>query len=155
MKRRSPALPFSALVFFLAVSSSLCAARDVAVIVDKQNSLDGISGAELSKMLRAGVRKWPDGKKVVVVIKDPFSADMKMVLERVPAKGEEDLKALAAAHPGEVILVDSDQVVLKAVETNPGAIGLVNVYSITSGVRVLKIDGKLPLEPGYLLHGNN
>jgi ABC-type phosphate transport system substrate-binding protein len=155
MKTQSSARLLSALTFFLVISSSLCAARDVAVIVDKRNSLDGVSGAELSKMLRAGVRKWPDGRKVVVVVKDASSADMKMVLDKVPVKGEEDLKSLAAAHPGEVIVVDSDQVLLKAVETNPGAIGLINVYSITSGVKVLKIDGKLPLEPGYLLHGNN
>jgi hypothetical protein len=31
---------------------------------------------------------------------------------------------------------------------------LVDVYSITGGVNVLKIGGKLPLEPGYSLHGN-
>jgi len=28
------------------------------------------------------------------------------------------------------------------------------VYAITSGVAVVKIGGKLPLEPGYPLHGN-
>jgi hypothetical protein len=43
--------------------------------------------------------------------------------------------------------------VLKTVQSNPSAIGLVNVYSINSGVDVLKIDGKLPLESGYILHG--
>ena len=35
-----------------------------------------------------------------------------------------------------------------------GAIGAVNVYSINSAVKVLRVDGKLPLEQGYLLHGN-
>jgi len=30
----------------------------------------------------------------------------------------------------------------------------VDVYSINSSVAVVKIAGKLPLEPGYLLHGN-
>jgi hypothetical protein len=36
----------------------------------------------------------------------------------------------------------------------PGAVGIVDVYSINSSVAVLKIAGKLPLEPGYFLHGN-
>ena len=36
----------------------------------------------------------------------------------------------------------------------PGAVGVVDVYSINSSVVVVKIAGKLPLEPGYLLHGN-
>jgi hypothetical protein len=34
-----------------------------------------------------------------------------------------------------------------------GAIGLVDVYSITHDVKVLKIDDLLPLETGYLLRG--
>jgi hypothetical protein len=33
-------------------------------------------------------------------------------------------------------------------------VGLVDVYSINGGVTVLKVGGKLPLEPGYALHGN-
>jgi len=33
-------------------------------------------------------------------------------------------------------------------------VGLVDVYAITGGVTVVKVGGKLPLEPGYALHGN-
>jgi hypothetical protein len=40
------------------------------------------------------------------------------------------------------------------VESMPGAVGLVDVYSITGSVSVVKIGGKLPLESGYQLHGN-
>jgi len=40
------------------------------------------------------------------------------------------------------------------VESIPGAIGLVDVYSITSRVNVVKVDGRLPLEQGYLLKGD-
>jgi len=40
---------------------------------------------------------------------------------------------------------------LRFVSSNHGAIGVVDLYSITSGVHVLKIDGKLPVEQGYLL----
>ena len=48
--------------------------------------------------------------------------------------------------------VHSDQELLKIVESTLGALGLVDVYSITSKVNVVKVDGKLPLEQGYLLH---
>jgi hypothetical protein len=50
-------------------------------------------------------------------------------------------------------VVSGDEEALNALQSNPAAIGLVNVYSINSNVEVLKIDGKLPLEPGYILHG--
>lgn len=38
------------------------------------------------------------------------------------------------------------------VESNLGAIGLVEVHSIDDQVNVLRVDGKLPLEGGYLPH---
>ena len=37
----------------------------------------------------------------------------------------------------------------------PRAIGIVDLFSITKDVKVLKIDGKLPVEPGYILKGNS
>jgi len=49
-------------------------------------------------------------------------------------------------------VVSSDDEVLKIVQSNTSAIGLVNVYSINSNVEVLRIDDKLPLESGYFLH---
>jgi hypothetical protein len=50
--------------------------------------------------------------------------------------------------------VHSEAELLKSVEAIPGAVGLVDVYSINSRVNVLKVDGKLPLEQGYFLKGN-
>jgi hypothetical protein len=50
------------------------------------------------------------------------------------------------------LVVSSDDEALRILQSNKSAIGLVNVYSINSNVGVLKIDGKLPLEPGYILH---
>jgi ABC-type phosphate transport system substrate-binding protein len=56
-------------------------------------------------------------------------------------------------HPA-VMLVDSDEDLVNKVASIPGAIGVVDVYAINSSVAVVKLAGKLPLEPGYLLHGN-
>ena len=74
----------------------------------------------------------------------------------ISAADIKDLIASSRAHSDAlaVMVVQSDEVLVKAVATNPGAIGLVDVYSITSAISVLRIDGKLPLEPGYALHGN-
>jgi len=57
------------------------------------------------------------------------------------------------SHPA-IVVVESDEGVLKKVESTPGAVGLVDVYSISGAVTVLKVGGKLPLQPGYPLHGN-
>ena len=69
----------------------------------------------------------------------------------------DESKAVRMMETGErkdrILIVGSDDAVIRAVETIPGAVGIVDVYSITSGVTVVKIDGKMPLEPGYVLHG--
>ena len=49
-------------------------------------------------------------------------------------------------------VVSGDDETLKILQSNPSMVGLVNIYSINSSVNVVKIDGKLPLEPGYILH---
>jgi len=56
-------------------------------------------------------------------------------------------------HPA-IVVVSSDDELVRRVASTPGAIGLVDVYSINSSVQVVKIGGKLPLEPWYSLHGN-
>ena len=53
-----------------------------------------------------------------------------------------------------VKIVESDEELLRTVEATPGAVGMVDVYSINSSVKVLRIDGKLPFDVGYALKGN-
>jgi hypothetical protein len=40
------------------------------------------------------------------------------------------------------------------VEGNAVAIGVIDVYNITGGVKVVKIDDKQPFDPGYALKGH-
>lgn len=65
----------------------------------------------------------------------------------------QDLKTLVASHRGSIVIATSAENLLQIVGSTRGAIGLVDVYSITHDVKVLKIDDKLPLEAGYLLRG--
>jgi hypothetical protein len=73
---------------------------------------------------------------------------------------EKEVSSLIAAsnrgrstHPA-IQVVSTDEELINKVAGTPGAVGVVDVYSINSSVAVVKIGGKLPLEPGYLLHGN-
>jgi hypothetical protein len=163
-------------VFYLALfllAATLCPARDLAIIVNKSNTTTGVTAAELEKLLKVAVQSWPDGKRVKVFLTDPgFSkpasnkpgvgksagkpgpADVSMILQRAYKMKPEEIKNLADAHKADIQLVGSDEIVLTMVDNNPGAIGIVNVYSINSRVKVLKVDEKLPMEQGYLLHGN-
>jgi hypothetical protein len=141
---------YVAVVLFLA---TLCQARDLAVVINKSNSTSSMSAADLQKLLKAVAASWPDGKKVQIFITDPGSAENRSILQRLYEMAPAEIKNLQP-HKVDIQIVGSDEIVLTMVTQNPGALGLVNVYSITSQVKVLKIDGKLPLEQGYLLHGN-
>jgi hypothetical protein len=135
------------------LAPSLCMARDVAVITDKTNPVSTVTNKDLVKLLRTDTPRWPDGKKVIVFLSDPDSADSKVLLEKTYAMTPAELKMFANGQKGGIVILSSDEEVVKAVAGQPGAIGVVNVYSINSAVKVVKVEGKLPLEQGYLLHG--
>ena len=131
-----------------------CQAKQLAVIVDKTNKLGDMSATDLLKVFKFDSHKWPDGKNVVLVMRDPSSPDMRAAIQKLYHMQPQEFRTLLTAHQNGVIIVSSEEELLKSVETIPGAVGLVDVYSITSRVRVLKVDGKLPLEQGYFLKGN-
>lgn len=145
---------------FLAWAVSFAAARDLAVVSNKSNALSGISIADLVKISKGQTNRWPDGKSVTFIMRAPASPEMKLLVEKVYEVPESDVKELIVAanhgrlgHPA-IIIVDSDDDLVNKVASIPGAIGVVDVYAINSSVAVVKVAGKLPLEPGYLLHGN-
>jgi hypothetical protein len=134
--------------------------KDLALVSNKSNELVAITFPELVKVCKGQVSRWPDGKPVSLITRDPTAPEMKLLLEKVYAMSKDEVKALIASanhgrlnHPA-IIVVEADEDVVKRVGSIPGAVGLVDVYSISGGVTVVKVGGKLPLEPGYPLHGN-
>lgn len=142
------------LLFILLACAPLGSARDIAVVANKTATERSISLAELVKMVKGGAKKWADGRPVVIVMKDPSSAEMKIVVQKVFGMTADEVKTLIAANRESLIVADSDDTLIRIVGGRPGALGLVDIYSITSDVDVLKVDGKLPLQFGYVLHGN-
>jgi ABC-type phosphate transport system substrate-binding protein len=145
---------------FLVISASLASARDLALVSNKANTVGAITLPDLVKVCKAQTNRWPDGKPVTFVMRAPSAPEMKVVLEKVYGLSENELNGLITTsnhgrpnHPA-IVVATSDEDLVNKVASLPGAIGLVDVYSINSSVAVVKLGGKLPLEPGYLLHGN-
>jgi ABC-type phosphate transport system substrate-binding protein len=128
-----------------------CYAHHIAVVVGKDSNVDGVTSANLAKMFKTEIKKWPDGKNVVWILQQDSAAQL-LTLERLNNMSEADLKTFIASHKDSVLYAVSAADVLRLVKTVPGAIGLVDVRSINDKVKVLKVDGKLPLEKGYLPH---
>ncbi len=140
------------LPFLLVLCWLPCEAKHMAVVVDRSNTLTNITSAELAKVFQSSTKKWPDGRNITVVVSELSSADLQQTLQRLLKMTPDEVKVFLAVHKASFVTVDSEEVLLKLLASTPGAVGLVDVYSITSKVNVLKVDGKLPLEQGYLLH---
>jgi hypothetical protein len=150
----------SILLLFLAAAVSLGSARDLAIVSNKTNPVSSMTMADFVKVAKGQTNRWPDGKSVTFIMRGPSAPEMKLFLEKVYELPESEVKGLIVAanhgrmgHPA-IIVVDSDEELVNKVAALPGAVGIVDVYSINSSVAVVRLAGKLPLEPGYLLHGN-
>jgi len=123
------------LCLFLAASVSLASARDLALVSNKTNTVTVMTVPDLIKICKAQTNRWPDGKPVTFIMRAPAVPEMRLLLEKVYGLPEAQVKELI-------------------VSANHGRANQVDVYAINSSVEVLKLAGKLPLEPGYLLHGD-
>ncbi|MFZ0420637.1 MAG: hypothetical protein WAM04_21230, partial [Candidatus Sulfotelmatobacter sp.] len=151
---------FLRIFIFVMLGASLAGARDIAVVSNKSNAVSAIAIPDFIKLCKAQTAHWPDGKPVTFVMRLPTSPEMKMVLEKVYGMSQSEVTSLIVSanhgrtnHPA-IMVVATDEDLVNQVASLPGAVGVVDVYSINSSVAVVKIGGKLPLEPGYLLHGN-
>lgn len=148
------------LTLLLLSGATLALAKDIALIANKGGSVAVVTMPELAKLCKAQTSRWADGKSVTLIVRDPASPEMKMVLEKIYSMTPDAVNELIATanhgrmnHPA-ILVVSSDEELVKKVAGTPGAVGLVDVYAINSSVDVIKIAGKLPFEPGYPLHGN-
>jgi len=144
--KRSIVLLVSALML-----ATPCFAHHMAVVVSKENSVDNMTSSQLGKVFRAETRKWSDGRPVILVFHRASPGEM-ITLQHLNKMTAAQLQAWTTEHHDSLKLVDSDQDVLSIVESTPGAVGLVDVRSVTDRVKIVHVDGKLPMEDGYLSH---
>ncbi|HKD62660.1 MAG TPA: substrate-binding domain-containing protein [Candidatus Acidoferrales bacterium] len=147
----------SATIFLLLAAVGAAFATDFAVIVNPANPAKVLALADLGKIFKGKTSTWANGRNVTIVLREPSTASMKFIIEKVMGVDVEQGKTILSdptrKSASQVVFLNSDEEIVKAVETNPTAVGIVDVYSITGGVKVIKIDEKQPFDPGYVLKG--
>ena len=143
-----------ALVGIFLALSPLLNAKQLAVVTDTANSTTNVTALDLQKIFNLHMHIWADGKPVIIVMRDPSAGEMQLLLHKVLNMSVDQAHAFIQAHKGSIVIADSDDAVIRFVASNRGAVGVIDLYSLTKDVNVLKIDGKLPVEQGYLLRGN-
>jgi len=137
--------------------STVAAIKNLAVVMSTGSKLSDVPLADLIKLCKGIQKAWPDGKSFTLVIKNPESPEMRVAVQKLFGDPSGDPKtAIAKLNESRVTvkIVGSDEELLRVVESTPGAVGILDVYSINSSVKVLRVDGKLPFDAGYTLKGN-
>ena len=137
--------------------STVAAIKNLAVVMSTASKLSDVPLADLIKLCKGIQKAWPDGKSFTLVIKNPESPEMRVAVQKLFGDPSGDPKtAIAKLNESRVTvkIVGSDEELLRVVESTPGAVGILDVYSINSSVKVLRVDGKLPFDVGYALKGN-
>lgn len=139
------------LVVFVLMSLTPCFAHHMAVVVNKDSNVENVTAVHLARIFRSEIKKWPDGKAVVLVLHKDSDGETE-TMERLNKMSAAEWKAQVATHKDSIRMADSDADVLKIVQSTPGAVGLVDVRAVDNSINVVRVDGKLPMESGYLPH---
>jgi hypothetical protein len=135
-----------------AAASVLPAIKTMAVVVAADSKLPDLTLAELVKLTKGAQKAWPDGRSFTLVLKNPTAPEMHVAIQKLFGVAPADVPAAIAkinqSRPL-IKIVATEEDVFRTVTTTPGALGLVDVYSINSAVKVLRVDGKLPFDVGY------
>ena len=143
-------------VLFLWSPSVWGQSGDVAVVVNAKNSVSELTLPALRKIFNGEKRAWPGGTSVKLIVRAP-KAHERDVLLRLMQLSEDGYKTYWTSQEyrgeeAEPVAVYSNGMQKEAVMAIPGAIALIDAGDVKPGLKVLKIEGKLPGQEGYPLH---
>jgi ABC-type phosphate transport system substrate-binding protein len=146
------------LVCYSQSTAQTSAEQDVAVVVNPKNTVDRLTLAELTKIYRGERQYWKTNLPVVILFRTPETHEREVVLRAIFLMAEPQYKqywvtkimrAEATYPPTELF---SSGMTKEGVARIAGAIGVVSASDVRPGMKVLRINGRLPGEPGYPLH---
>ena len=148
-------IPAIVLAVFLICSAA--GEPELAVVVNKATTIETISSGDLRLMILGEKPKWPDGKRVAAVQTPPESPEKALLLKAVYKMSDAVLKRyyMHAAFTGTDITPPKDIASAAALKQfvagTPGAIGCILASDVDPTIKVLKVDGSAPGDPGYKL----
>ena len=142
----------------LAAVGTMQSAGDIAVVVNPDVPVDNLTLGELRRLLLGDREFWPSSTRVTLLIRAPVARERDIVLKNVCQMTEAQFrqhwiaKVFRAETPSAPKIVYSGDEAMSITGRSPGAITFVEASQVSRGLKVLKIDGRLPGEKGYLLH---
>lgn len=130
---------------------------DIAVVVHPDVAVDNLALTELRRMLLGDREFWPSGVRVTLLLRAPIARERDVAVRSVCEMTEAQFrqhwiaKVFRAETPTSPKIVYSGEMALDQVSRVPGALTFLEASAVGKGVKVLKIDGRLPGQAGYPL----
>ena len=161
--RRNTRLRRAFIVLLIAAGANMTAfpqapKAGIAIVANPATPVDNLSLEDLRKIFLGQRQYWDAGHPVVLLVRAPVARERDVVLHLIYDMSETQFKQYwitkifrsEMASPPKVVY--SEGMTNQLVQLIPGSIGFLPAGQVASGVKVIKINGKLPGETGYALH---
>jgi|SRR5689334_9523587 len=134
------------------------AAGDVAVVVNPNTPVSDLTLAEVRKVFIGDRQYWSTDLPVTLLVRAPVAHERDVVLKTIYQMTESQFKQYWVAKIFRSEAVSAPKIVYSSDMTNelvsviPGAIAFMDAKAVGPGVRVVKVNGRLPGDPLYPLH---
>ena len=139
------------------LSVTAAQAASIAVVVHPSVEVDDLTFAEFRKIILGNRQFWTGGKRITLIVRAPVADERTVLLERVYKMSEAQYRQYWVAKVFRAEIASGPRVVLSNEEAVDlvgvidGAIAIVSSEDVPEGLKILKIDGLLPGDPGYPL----
>ena len=133
------------------------ASDDIAVVVNVKNNYGELSLEDVRKILLGERAFWKGNVPVLLILRQPGTRERDEVISKLLKMSNADFarywqaKVFRGEASAEPLAVPSNGMVTGYVADTPGALSFVSGRNIRDDLKVVKIDGRLPGEPGYPL----
>jgi len=113
--------------------------------------------AEVRKIMLGDRQFWPSNVRIVLLVRAPVARERTVVLRTIYQMSEAQFRQYWISKIFRAESTTGPKIVYSAEMTNelvsaiPGSIGFIDAAKVQGGVKVLRVDGKMPGESGYPL----
>jgi len=148
------------------VAAALCAGGlraaplaegDIAIVVRPDVPVDNLTFAELRRLMLGDRQYWTSNLRVTLLVRAPGAHEREVVLRTIYQMSEAQFRQywIAKVFRNEAAtgpkVVYSNEMAAELASAIPGAVAFVEADKAPKGLKVLKVNGKLPGETGYPL----
>ncbi len=140
------------------VADQLSFMEPLAIVVNRSNTVNNLSMAELHRIFLGERSHWPNDHRITLVMRDPGQPERKAMLRDVFQMNETQLKNhfLHGLFTGEILvspkILSTPSGVRRFIFNVPGAIGYLRARDVDETVKVVRVDELLPADKGYKLY---